>query len=607
MPGTSARSARTAVIGLFAAVLLVGSAVPGNAGRVPASPGTNYAIDDPFTAERTQWWRDSRFGMFIHFGGYSQLEGEYRRPDGSTCQNAEWIQRECAIPREEYEDLVARFDPAGFDADAIARTAAEAGQRYLVITAKHHEGYAMWPTKVNRWNLRDHSAFDENRDILAELKRATDRYGIRLGFYYSIWDWHDPDASNPDTFGRYQERMREQLRELVSNYDPALLWFDGEWSTDNPPNPWTAQDGERLESFVRGLDPELIVNNRVGKRRVTDGDTGTPEQEIPGEPVAGQLWETCMTINGHWGYAKWDHDWKSSADLVRNLTTTTGRSGNYLLNVGPDARGRVPAESVTRLREMGEWLRSDGQGAAVLSAGAPGIVEQPGWGTVSRRDGKLYASVYDWPGSGGSLTLQAKSAFDVTAARVLGSDQRVDVERTGDAVTIRPSGGPANDLATVIELDVATPNPAPEGDGTGLTARFWAHRNSPGEPDVTRVDPGVNYDWKYTGSPDPAILPAGYSARWTGTLEPRFTETYTLRTVSSNAVRLWIDDRLVIDNWSEHGPAVDDAAIPLEAGRRYAIRMEMKKETNEGVAKLLWTGPNTPQQIIPARQLRPER
>src|SRR5262249_43530527 len=163
------------------------------------------------------------FGMFIHFGSYSNLEGEYTRPDGSVCRNAEWIERECQIPREDYERQAATFDPAGFDADAIAQAAADPGQKYIVITAKHHEGYAMWPTKVNDWNLRDHSAFDKHRDILRELKAATAKRGIKLGFYYSIWDWHDPDFPDPATFPRYEQRMYAQLKELVDNYDPAIL------------------------------------------------------------------------------------------------------------------------------------------------------------------------------------------------------------------------------------------------------------------------------------------------------------------------------------------------------------------------------------------------
>ncbi|HEY3035794.1 MAG TPA: alpha-L-fucosidase, partial [Streptosporangiaceae bacterium] len=148
---------------------------------VAAGPGTNYAVDDPFTSSRTYWWRYNRFGMFIHFGTYSALEGEYTQPDGTVCRNAEWIKYRCNIPMATYEGIAKRFNPAQFDAAAIVKLAKDAGQRYIVITSKHHDGYAMWPTKVNRWNLWDHSAFSKNRDILAELKAEADKQGIKFG------------------------------------------------------------------------------------------------------------------------------------------------------------------------------------------------------------------------------------------------------------------------------------------------------------------------------------------------------------------------------------------------------------------------------------------
>lgn len=342
--------------------------------------------------------------MFIHFGAYSNLEGEYTRPDGTVCRNAEWIKRECGIPDEAYEKQAAAFNPSAFDAEAIVRAAKDAGQRYIVITSKHHDGYAMWPTKQNTWNLRDHSSFDPHRDILAELKKAADAAGIKLGFYYSIWDWHDPDFADPATFPRYKERMYAQLKELVDAYDPALLWFDGEWDADRPTNRWSRRDGADLQAYLHGLNPRLIVNNRVGKREVVDGDFGTPEQEIPAEPVDGQLWESCMTLNDHWGFAKYDTHWKSAATVVRNLLEVASRGGNYLLNVGPDKSGRIPQPSVDRLRETGRWLSAHGQGDAVHGAGHTGLVAAPPWGTVSRRGDALYASVTSWPAAGAPST-----------------------------------------------------------------------------------------------------------------------------------------------------------------------------------------------------------
>lgn len=586
---------RLRLVPLLLVIPLVLGAAPAAAG-----PGTNYATDDPFTSARTQWWRDARFGMFIHFGVYSHLAGEYTRPDGTVCRDAEWIQRNCAIPREEYEGIASGFDPAAFDAEAIAQAAQDAGQKYVVITSKHHDGYAMWPTAVNNWNLRDHSSFDQTRDIMAELKAATEKRGIKLGFYYSIWDWHDPDFPDPATFPRYRDRMYAQLKELVDNYDPAVLWFDGEWTTDRPNNPWTERDGEGLEAYVRSLDPGIVVNNRVGKRRLVDGDTGTPEQEIPTAPVAGQLWESCMTLNGSWGFARWDTNWKSPVDLTRNLADIAGRGGNYLLNVGPDPSGTVPAESVTRLRAMGDWLRTNG--AAVYGAHEPGIVAEPSWGAVSRNGDKLYASVYDWAGT---LRLAALAPFDVTGARVLGSDQQVTARRDGDVVTISPSGGPTNETATVVELTVRTAEPAGRADGTGLAAQFWPNSSFTGNPTETRTDATVNYNWKFTGSPAAALPAETFSSRWTGTVEAPFSENYTFTTLSDDTIRLWIDDRLVIDNTTPHGPAIDKATVPLTAGHRHAIKVEHTEQGGEASMKLLWSSPNTPQQVIPVERLYP--
>lgn len=578
-------------------------APPEPAAEPAGGPGTDHASDDPFTADRTSWFRQDRFGMFIHFGAYSNLEGEYERPDGTVCRNAEWIKRECDIPNDAYEKQAATFNPAEFDAKAVVAAAKDAGMRYIVITSKHHDGYAMWPTKVNDWNLRDHSSFDKKRDILAELKKASDDAGIKLGFYYSIWDWHDPDFPDPATFPAYEKRMRAQLKELVDTYDPALLWFDGEWDTDKPHNPWTSKDGAQLESYLRGLDPDLIINNRVGKRRVVDGDYGTPEQEIPGAPVDGQLWESCMTLNDHWGFARHDENWKSGSTLVRNLLSTTSRSGNYLLNIGPDARGRVPQPSVDRLGQMGDWLRMPGHAKAVYGAEYGGLVEEPEWGSVSRNGDKLYVAVNDWPSDGSALHLKARTDFDVTSARVLGSDQKIKVAEAGDGYDLTPSGAATNDIATVVELKVDPGPTARPGKGKGLKQEIFDNAELTGAPKITRTDPSINHAWKWDGSPDASIPADSFGVRWTGTVEPRRTETYTLSTVSDDMARVWVDGKLVIDAWTPHDPRVDKGEVTLTAGTRHSIKVEYAEQTGEAHMKLLWSSPGQAQQIIPASQL----
>ncbi|GAA2066872.1 hypothetical protein GCM10009801_13740 [Streptomyces albiaxialis] len=607
------RPART--LGVLLGAGLLASALPSVSGaaepaqpspkapRVTDGPGTNYAVDDPFTSDRTEWWRQDRFGMFIHFGAYSNLEGEYTRQDGTVCQDAEWIMRQCDIPKDAYEKQAATFDPSGFDAKKVVKAAKDAGQRYIVITSKHHDGYAMWPTKVNKWNLRDHSSFDKRRDIMRELKKEADKAGIKLGFYYSIWDWHDPDFADPATFPKYKKRMYAQLKELVGEYDPALLWFDGEWDAENPTNRWSPKDGAELERYVKGLKPSLLVNNRVGKRRVADGDFGTPEQEIPGQPVDGQPWESCMTLNGHWGFARYDHEWKSAAELTRNLLSTASRSGNYLLNIGPDKKGRVPDESVRRLRAMGDWLRANGQGRAVYGAGYSGLVEKPSWGEVSREGSKkLHAAVTEWPGKGRPLHLKARVPFDITGARVLGSGQKVTVKKSGDGFDITPSGDAVADTATVIELAVKSPGGV-RGKGEGLKAEIWDNDSFEGTPKVTRTDGGINYAWRFDGSPDASVPADNFSTRWSGSIQPRYTDTYTFSTVSDDTAKVWIDGKLVIDAGVPHDPRVDKGTVKLKAGEKYDIKVEHREQGGEAHMKLLWSSPQQQQEVVPGSQL----
>ncbi len=587
-----------ALLGTLALIVPV-TLVATSGSAVAAGPGTNYAVDDPFTSARTYWWRSSRFGMFIHFGDYSYWEGEYTRPDGTVCQNAEWILNRCNIPMSEYEAAAAKFNPSEFNGDTIATLARDAGQKYIVITSKHHDGYAMWPTKVNTWNLRDHSSFDPNRDILAELKAAADRQGIKFGLYYSILDWHNPNFAN--NFAQYKKDMYAQLTELMDNYDPDLLWFDGQW-----PSQWTTADAEDLQTYLYGRKPDLIIDNRVGKRRLVDGDYGTPEQQIPADQVEGQPWESCMTINGHWGFARYDSNWKSTTTLTRNLVDIASRSGNYLLNIGPDSLGRVPAESATRLRGMGSWLNTNGQGAAVYNASRAGVVADPTWGAVSRSSGgdKLYLSVYSWPGAGNPLHLTVLDPFQITAARVLGSSQTVTWRAAGDGFDVIPSGSATNGIAAVIELSIATQSRI-DGAGTGLTAQYWTNTSFSGTPPVTRTDPTLNFAWRYKGSPAPTVPVDNFSARWTGSIQPQYSDTYTFLTASDETVRLWVDGRLIIDNTTPHSATVNRGTISLEAGRRYSIRVDYTEVTGEAYLKLLWFSPNLGQRIVPASQLYP--
>ena len=327
--------------------------------------------------QRMEWWRDARFGMFIHWGVYSVPAGVY---NGKEIEGiGEWIQQRGQIPKEEYEKFAKQFDPVKFNADAWVKVIKDAGMKYLVITSKHHDGFAIWDSKVSAYDIIDFAPY--GKDILKELSRACKAQDIKFGLYHSIMDWHHTDAQaysylkddpnkredNNTHFANYLETyMKPQLKELVDNYDPDILWFDGEWVGE-----YTHEQGLEIYQYVRTLKPDILINNRVDKGRdgmqgmnkekgKYAGDFGTPEQEIL-ENASALDWESCMTMNDTWGFKKNDHNWKSATVLVHNLIDVTSKGGNYLLNVGPTAEGLIPEPSVERLEETGSWLRTNGE------------------------------------------------------------------------------------------------------------------------------------------------------------------------------------------------------------------------------------------------------
>jgi alpha-L-fucosidase len=359
--------------------------------------------------ERMQWWHEARFGMFIHWGLYAIPAGEWK---GEKIPGlGEWIMERAKIPVAEYEKLAGQFNPVKFDAEQWVQIAKNAGMKYIVITSKHHDGFCMWDSKVTNYDIMDATPF--KRDVLKELSEACKKNGIRLCFYYSIMDWHNPDAqaafypnyndrklSNPN-FSRYvEDYMKPQIKELITNYGPlGVLWFDGEWVGD-----WTEAMGKDMYNYVLCLQPDIIVNNRVGKGRrglggFSDsqeplGDFGTPEQQIPAKGLPGVDWESCMTMNDTWGYKSYDNNWKSTEDLLRKLVDISSKGGNFLLNVGPTAEGLIPEPSVERLAAIGEWLKVNGESIYGVSASPLGEVP---WGRCTAKPGRLYLHVFDWP------------------------------------------------------------------------------------------------------------------------------------------------------------------------------------------------------------------
>ena len=418
---------------------------------------------------RMAWWREARFGMFIHWGIYAVPAGEYQ---GKRAKDiGEWIMSWANIPRAEYVKFAPQFNPVKFDAAEWVRIAKDAGMKYIVITSKHHDGFTMYDSAVTDYDIVDATPY--KKDPMRALADECKRQGIRLAFYYSIMDWHHPsqyvDAPGKDpTAGNRLTKMREgrkqeyvnymkaQLRELVTKYDPAVLWFDGEWV-----DWWTEQDGQALYNYMRSLKPSIIVNNRVGKGRkgmeglsktdrVYAGDFGTPEQQIPASGLPGVDWESCMTMNDTGGYKSYDENWKSSEMLIRNLVDIVSKGGNYLLNVGPTAQGEIPAASVERLAAIGRWMKTNGE--AVHGTTASPFTSQLAWGRATRKGSKLYLHVFDWP-TDGKLPVPAFGGMATSASLLASRSSRLTVTPDGGGFSIAIPADPPDRIASVISVD----------------------------------------------------------------------------------------------------------------------------------------------------------
>lgn len=339
--------------------------------------------------DQHHWWQEARFGLFIHWGLYAMLAGEYQ---GRRTRNiAEWIMHDLRIPREEYERLASRFNPVGFDADAIVRLARQAGMRYVVLTAKHHEGFAMFRSDADAYNVVDATPF--GRDVARELQQACEREGLRLCFYYSqAQDWHHPDGieekyRDPSPgFRRYLDRKCiPQLKELLTRYGPiGLIWFD-------TPMSMTRAESEELRDLVKSLQPDCLVSGRIGHGLGDYMTTG--DNFIPLLPY-GKPFEVPATINGTWGYNRFDENWKSAARLIRDLVRVVGRGGNYLLNVGPDGNGEIPAQSVEVLRQIGDFMSSNGE-SIYGTVPVPAYPYELSWGGFTARKRRLYIHVFE--------------------------------------------------------------------------------------------------------------------------------------------------------------------------------------------------------------------
>ena len=401
---------------------------------------------------RMQWFTDAQFGLFIHYGVYSTLGGEWK---GEPVKKyAEWIQRWGEISPEEYIPLAANFRPDKLDADLWVKTAKEAGMKYMVITSKHHEGFCLWDSAYTKYDLGEGTEFD--RDILAELAAACKKYDLKFGTYYSIIDWHHPSQRAPLAINQtpmndkdgYVTYMKAQLKELIDRYHPAIMWFDGDWVTW-----WTMEDGLDLYSYLRTLDPDLIINNRVAKRKVFKKDFGTPENSTPGDAL-DHIWEACWTVNHSWGFKKSDTTWKSIDELVQKQIDINTKGGNLLLNVGPHADGSWPEASTRLLQQMGAWNAKHAE--AVYGAEYVDIPVQS-WGKMARAKGsnkaagELFAYVFDWP-KNGKLLIKGLHVDQVEAYTY--EKKPLPVTITNAGLEIDLSSTSAHTQATVLRLKV---------------------------------------------------------------------------------------------------------------------------------------------------------
>jgi alpha-L-fucosidase len=424
-----------------------------------ATPQPTSAETPAERDQRMDWFREARFGLFIHWGLYSVPAGEWQ---GKTTYG-EWFLEETKMPVSEYEKFATRFNPVKFDARQWVTLAKDAGMKYIVITSKHHDGFGMFRSDLTDWCIKS-TPFPH--DPLKELATACSAAGLKLCFYHSIMDWHHPDwgtrrkwndlATGTPDMDRYTAYLKGQLKELLTGYGPiGILWFDGEWES-----PWTHERGADLYDYVRGLQPNIIVNNRVGKGRAgmsgmdkgkSVGDYGTPEQEIPPTGFGpGVDWESCMTMNNHWGYNAHDQNWKSSATLIRNLVDCASKGGNYLLNIGPTSEGLFPQPSVERLADLGRWMKVNHE-AIYGTTASP--FRKLSWGRCTQKPGRLYLHVFDWPADG---KLRVPLSSEVKQAYLLGApDQTLEIASApeGKIISVPTAAPDANATVVVLELN----------------------------------------------------------------------------------------------------------------------------------------------------------
>lgn len=417
---------------------------------VPASAGEEET-------DRTKWFREARFGMFIHWGVYAVPAGEW---DGETIRGiGEWIMRFRKIPVEKYKSFAPEFTAAKYDPEYWAELAERAGMKYVVITSKHHDGFALYDSAVTDWDVMASGA---KRDLLAPLAKAVRERDMKFGLYYSqAQDWIHPGGAtsgiagkiwDPAQAGDFDEYLKTialpQAREIIDRYDPAMVWWD------TP----VRMTEERVAPFAELMaeHPRIINNNRLGPG--FEGDASTPEQHIPPRGFPGKMFEVCMTMNNTWGYKVNDRSWKSSQRLIRMLSDIASKGGNLLLNIGPRADGSIPEESIERLEAIARWMEVNSE--AIHATEASPFARRLPWGRVTRKataEGgvTLFLHVWDWPADGRILLPTLKEL--PSSGKVLKGGAAVTAEQTADGVVVRLPGEATDPDVSVVRLEFSGP------------------------------------------------------------------------------------------------------------------------------------------------------
>lgn len=438
----------------------------------------NVSAQQSASDNKMEWWREARFGMFIHWGPYAVLGGDYHghltRVGGPA-----WIMNRCKIPVSEYQEMTRNFNPVKYNPEEWVRIAKDAGMKYMVITAKHHDGFAMFKSKASNYNIVDFTPY--GKDVLDALAKACRKYGMKLGFYYSqAQDWNNPGGAtsrrpmiqgwlNPDsaridaytlvhqgswdpiqqtrTMEQYMDSIAvPQIKELLANYgDVAVIWWD-------TPDRMTEAFAEKINNILKKY-PQVITNDRLirGSKKIT-GDYKTPEQAIPTvNQLDGTDWETCMTLNNTWGYQSRGIVWKSTRTLLTSLIDIASKGGNFLLNVGPSPEGVIPEGNVIRLKAIGRWMQKNGNSIYGTERCS---LKKPDWGYCTQKvkgnKTYVYLQVLDWPED---EVLLFRIDHKASAARLLHNGQTLPFKNTQDGIYITVPQVAPDEIASVIELE----------------------------------------------------------------------------------------------------------------------------------------------------------